>query len=49
MDQCIPHCPYYDRAKCTAKGTGLGTIAGKEDPSELDPSSNMWCDAKDVE
>ena len=30
------HCPYLLSSKTTAKGTGLGELAGKENPVELD-------------
>jgi hypothetical protein len=31
-------CPYLLSSETTAKGTGLGESAGKEDPVELDSS-----------
>ena len=31
-----PICPYLLSSETTAKGTGLETLAGKEDPVELD-------------
>ena len=34
----IPTVPTYYLANLPAKGTGLGVIAGKEDPLELDSS-----------
>ena len=37
----IPHCPYLPSSETTAKGTGLGHSAGKEDPVELDSSSTL--------
>jgi lipase chaperone LimK len=38
MDQRDSHCPYLMYCEPTAKGTGLGNAAGKEDPVELDSS-----------
>jgi len=38
MEQRDSHCPYRRPCEPTAKGTGLGTAAGKEDPVELDSS-----------
>jgi len=35
MDQRDSHCPYPQSSETTAKGTGLATTAGKEDPVEL--------------
>jgi len=32
------HCPYLSSSEPTAKGTGLGVSAGKEDPVEFDSS-----------
>ena len=34
----IPTVPTYYHSETTAKGTGLGVTAGKEDPVELDSS-----------
>ena len=39
MDERDPHCPDVLSSETTAKGTGVGESAGKEDPVELD--SNM--------
>ena len=36
MDQRDSYCPYAPPSEPTAKGTGLGCSAGKEDPVELD-------------
>jgi hypothetical protein len=36
------HCPYLLSSETTAKGTGLETLAGKEDPVELDSSLALW-------
>ena len=36
MDQRGSFCPFLLSSEITAKGTGLGIIAGKEDPVELD-------------
>jgi len=49
MDQRDSYCPYLLSSELTAKGTVLGTIAGKEDPVELDSSLNSCNDAEDVE
>jgi len=38
MEQRDSHCPYLLLCETTAKGTGLGNAAGKEDPVELDSS-----------
>jgi len=38
MEQRDSHCPYLRVCEPTAKGTGLGHAAGKEDPVELDSS-----------
>jgi len=38
MEQRDSHCPYLLICEPTAKGTGLGYAAGKEDPVELDSS-----------
>jgi len=35
------HCPYLLSSETTAKGTGLGISAGKEDPVELDSSLTL--------
>jgi len=35
MEQRDSHCPYQHPCEPTAKGTGLGLAAGKEDPVEL--------------
>ena len=37
----IPPVPIYLSSETTAKGTGLGESAGKEDPVELDSSSTL--------
>ena len=34
--------PYLLSSETTAKGTGLATTAGKEDPVELDSSLTLW-------
>jgi hypothetical protein len=49
MDQRDSYCPYSLSSELTAKGTGLGMTAGKEDPVELDSSLNSCNDAEDVE
>ena len=36
MDQRGSFCPFLLSSEITAKGTGLGIMAGKEDPVELD-------------
>jgi hypothetical protein len=36
MEQRDSRCPYVRAGEPTAKGTGLETLAGKEDPVELD-------------
>lgn len=41
MDQRDSHCPYLLSSETTAKGTGLETTAGKEDPIELDSNVRM--------
>ena len=41
MDQRGFHCPYLLSSETTAKGTGLGVTAGKEDPIELDSSLTL--------
>ena len=38
MDQRGSYCRYLLSSETTAKGTGLGVTAGKEDPVELDSS-----------
>jgi hypothetical protein len=38
MDQRDSYCLYLLSSELTAKGTGLGVTAGKEDPVELDSS-----------
>jgi len=38
MEQRDSHCPYQRVCEPTAKGTGLGWLAGKEDPVEFDSS-----------
>ncbi|KAI5179868.1 hypothetical protein PAEPH01_2709 [Pancytospora epiphaga] len=38
MEQRDSHCPCRRPCEPTAKGTGLGRAAGKEDPVELDSS-----------
>ncbi len=38
MEQWDSHCPYLLSSEPTAKGTGLGWLAGKEDPVEFDSS-----------
>ena len=45
----IPNCPYLLSSETTAKGTGLETSAGKEDPVELDSSQTLWIDLEGVE
>ena len=37
----VPSVPIYYRRETTAKGTGLGVMAGKEDPVELDSSLTL--------
>ncbi len=49
MDQRDSYCPYLLSSELTAKGTGLGMTAGKEDPVELDFSLILWNDVEDVE
>jgi hypothetical protein len=49
MDQRDSYCPYLLSSELTAKGTGLGMTAGKEDPVELDSSLNLCNDADGVE
>ena len=34
-------CPFLLSSKTTAKGTGFGVMAGKEDPVELDSSLTL--------
>ena len=41
MDQRGSYCPYLLSSETTAKGTGLGVTAGKEDPVELDSSQTL--------
>jgi len=41
MDKRNSHCPYVLSSEPTAKGTGLATSAGKEDPVELDSSLTL--------
>ena len=36
MDQRGSFCPFLLSSETTAKGTGLGVMAGKEDPGEFD-------------
>ena len=48
MDQWDSYCPYSRSSEPTAKGTGLGVIAGKEDPVELDSSLILWSNVKDI-
>jgi hypothetical protein len=49
MDQRDSYCLYLLSSELTAKGTGLGMTAGKEDPVELDSSLILWNDIHDVE
>ena len=49
MDQRGSFCPYLLSSETTAKGTGLGVMAGKEDPVELDSSLLLWNDLMGVE
>ena len=49
MDSRDSHCPYLLSSETTAKGTGLETSAGKEDPVELDSSLLLWNDLMGVE
>ena len=48
MDWCDSYCPYLLSSETTAKGTGLETTAGKEDPVELDSSPTLWNDLRGV-
>jgi len=48
MDERDSRCPYLRSSEPTAKGTGLGVKAGKEDPVELDSSSKLWSDTGGV-
>ena len=41
MDQRDSHCPYLLSSETTAKGTGLESSAGKEDPVELDSNLTL--------
>ena len=48
MDQRDSRCPRLPSSETTAKGTGLGETAGKEDPVELDSSPCLYIDARGV-
>jgi len=48
MDQRDSYCPYLPSSEPTAKGTGLGLTAGKEDPVEFDSSLILWNNVGDV-
>jgi hypothetical protein len=48
MDHRDSHCPYLLSSETTAKGTGLESIAGKEDPVELDSSQSLRGDMRGV-
>jgi len=48
MDQRDSYCLYLRSSEPTAKGTGLGLTAGKEDPVELYSSLTWWNNAWDV-
>ena len=41
MDQRGSFCPFLLSSETTAKGTGLGVMAGKKDPVELDFKSDF--------
>ena len=49
MDQRGSFCPYLLSSETTAKGTGLGVMAGKEDPVELDSNLILWNDIDGIE
>ena len=49
MDQRGSFCPFLLSSETTAKGTGLGVMAGKEDPVELDSSLTLWSGIGGVE
>jgi hypothetical protein len=48
MEQRNSYCPYPRSSEPTAKGTGLGELAGKEDPVEFDSSLVLWNTEGDV-
>jgi len=48
MDQRDSYCPYSPSSEATVKGTGLNTIAGQEDPFELDSSLALWSSVEDI-
>jgi len=48
MDERGSHCPYLRPSETTAKGTGLASIAGKEDPLALDSSLAVSSDVQSV-
>ena len=49
MDERDPRCPILYQSETTAKGTGLGRAAGKEDPVELDSNLDVRDVLEDVE
>jgi len=49
MDQRDFYCPYHLLSEITAKGTGLGVMAGKEDPVELDSNLTLCSSIYGVE
>ena len=49
MDQRGSFCPFPLSSETTAKGTGLGVMAGKEDPVELDSILTLWSGVDGVE
>ena len=49
MDQRGSFCPFLLSSETTAKGTGLGVMAGKEDPVELDSILTLWSGIGGVE
>tara|TARA_B100001105_G_C22044779_1_gene295603 strand:+ start:35 stop:208 length:174 start_codon:yes stop_codon:yes gene_type:complete len=49
MDQRDFYCPYHLFSEITAKGTGLGEMAGKEDPVELDSNLTLCSSIYGVE
>ena len=48
MDQRDSYCPYLPSSEATVMGTGMNTIAGQEDPVELDSSLILWSSVKDI-
>ena len=49
MDQRGSFCLFLLSSETTAKGTGLGLMAGKEDPVELDSILTLWSGIDGVE